>query len=196
MKHISLTLPVLLLSALFLSACSSTPSSVQLTPKLDKNITLTKVEDNKQWLLNSQDLRAERYLIAISSGDDVATLINESVSTRTLIEKTLQTHWVKQGHQFANSSINGYQIDIQLLKLLAEVEQNTVSHETDINVVIKIKLKSNKTSFSKTFRSHFEEEAPFSPSIEDLTTKLNTQLSKLLNQVVQDQEFNDKLKQL
>ena len=196
MKHISLTLPVLLLSTLFLSACSSTPSSVQLTPKLDKNITLTKVEDNKQWLLNSQDLRAERYLIAISSGDDVATLINESVSTRTLIEKTLQTHWVKQGHQFVNKSNNGYQIDIQLLKLLAEVEQSTMSHETDINVVIKIMLKSNKTNFSKTFRSHFEEEAPFSPSIEDLTTKLNTQLSQLLNQVVQDQEFNGKLKQL
>ena len=196
MKHISLTLPVLLLSALFLSACSSTPSSVQLTPKLDKNITLTKVEDNKQWLLNSQDLRAERYLIAISSGDDVATLINESVSTRTLIEKTLQTHWVKQGHQFTNKSINGYQIDIQLLKLLAEVEQNTVSHETDINAVIKVQLKSDKTTFSKTFRSHFEEEASFSPSIEKLTTKLNTQLSQLLNQIVQDPELNDKLLKL
>ena len=196
MKHISLTLPTLFLSILFLSACSSTPSSVQLTPQIDANSVKNQVEVNKQWLLNSQDLRAQRYLIAISSGDDVATLINESVSTRSVIEKTLQTHWAKQGHQFTSRSINGYQIDIQLLKLLAEVEQNTVSHETDINTVIKVQVKSGKTTFSKTFRSHFEEEAPFSPSIDSLTTKLNTQLSQLLNQIVQDPELNAKLQQL
>lgn len=196
MKHISLTLPTLFLSILFLSACSSTPSSVQLTPQIDANSVKNQVEVNKQWLLNSQDLRAQRYLIAISSGDDVATLINESVSTRSVIEKTLQTHWATQGHQFTSRSINGYQIDIQLLKLLAEVEQNTVSHETDINTVIKVQVKSGKTTFSKTFRSHFEEEAPFSPSIDGLTTKLNTQLSQLLNQIVQDPELNAKLQQL
>ncbi|GLS89139.1 hypothetical protein GCM10007916_02060 [Psychromonas marina] len=196
MKNISLTLPSLLLSILFLSACSTTPSSLQLTPKLDENISVTKIKSDKKWSLTSQDLRTERYLIAISSGDDVATLINESTSTRTLIEQTLKTHWLKQGHQISNKGVNGYQIDIQLLKLLAEVEQNTMNHETDINLVIKVQLKSETTTFSKTFRSHYEEKAPFSASVTDLAQQLNKQLSQLLDQIVQDPEVNDKLAQL
>ena len=196
MKNIYLTLPTLLLSVLLLSACSNTPTSLQLTPQLDVNIPTTKIESDKKWLLTSQDLRTERYLIAISSGDEVATLINESTSTRTLIEQTLQTHWLKQGHQFSNKKINGYQIDIQLLKLLAEVEQNTMNHETDINLVIKVELKSESTIFSKTFRSHYEEKAPFSASVDDIAQQLNKQLSQLLDQIVQDPEVNDKLAQL
>lgn len=196
MKNISLTLPTLFLSILFLSACSNTPSSLQLTPKLDENIKKTEIKSNKQWLIASQDLRTERYLIAISAGDDVATLINESSSTRSLIEKTLQAHWAKQGHQFTNKSSNQYQIDIQLLKLLAVVEQSTMSHETDINLIIKVQLKSNATTFSKTFRSHYEEKAPFSASVKDLSELLNTQLSQLLDQIVQDPELNDKLLQI
>lgn len=196
MKNISLTLPTLFLSILFLSACSNTPNSLQLIPKLDEKITNTKIDSNKKWLIGSQDLRTERYLIAISKGDDVATLINESSSTRALIEKTLQAHWAKQGLQFTNKSTNEYQIDIQLLKLLAEVEQSTMSHETDINLIIKVQLKSSKTTFSKTFRSHYEEKAPFSASVKDLSELLNTQLSQLLDQIVQDRELNDKLLQL
>lgn len=196
MKNISLTLPTLILSILLLSACSNTPSSLQLTPKIDENITATSIKSNKQWLIGSQDLRTERYLIAISSGDDVATLINESTSTRALVEKTLQAHWIKQGHLFTHKNSNNDKIEIQLLKLLAEVEQSTMSHETDINLIIKVQLKSNDTTFSKTFRSHYEEKAPLNASVNDLTEQLNTQLSQLLDQIVQDTELNDKLLQL
>lgn len=196
MKNISLTLPSLLLSILFLSACSSTPTSLHLTPQIDENITTTNITSDKKWQLISQDMRIERYLIAISSGDKVATLINESTNTRKLIEQTLKAHWSKQGHQFSNSNINGYQIDIQLLKLLAEVEQKTLTHETNINLVIKVQLKSEATTFSKTFRSHYEEKALFSASVDDLTQQLNMQLSQLLNQITQDPQLNDKLAQL
>jgi uncharacterized lipoprotein len=195
-RTISLTLPIILLSTLFLSACSNTPTSLKLTPSLDTNITVNKVEKKQKWALNSKDFRTARYLIAISTGDDVATLVNESTSTRLIVEKTLQKHWVNQGYRFTDKAGNSHQIEVQLIKLLAKVEQGTVSHETNINVIIKIQLNSDKSTFSKTFRSHYEENAPFRANIESLTTQLNTQLSQLLDQVVQDPELNDKLLQL
>jgi len=195
-KNIYLTLPALLLSLLFLSGCSNTPTSLQLTPQLATNSSTASVESDHKWRLKSQDLRTARYLIAISSGDDVATLVNESNSTRAMIEETLKTQWTKQGHVFTSDSYNDYTMEIQLIKLLAEVEQATLSHETDINMVIKVQLNSETTTFNKTFRSHYEEKAPFSADVDKLTQQLNTQLSQLLDQIVQDPELNAKLLQL
>lgn len=196
MKNISLSLPLLLLSTLLLTACATPPNSLQLAPQLDDTSITTQVKSAHSWQLTSQDLRTARYLIAISSGDDVATLVNESSSTRAIVEQTLQAHWLKQGHTFSTDSANNYQIDIQLIKLLAQVEQGAVSHESDINVVLKVQLSNAHTTFSKTFRSNFKEEAPFNASVDKLTEQLNTQLSQLLNQVVQDSELNAKLLQL
>lgn len=196
MRNIYLTLPSLFLSILFLSACSSTPNSLQLTPQVNENNITTLIKSDHSWLLNSQDLRTAHYLIAISSGDDVATLINESSSTRAMIEKTLQNQWLKQGLTFSANRYNDYQIDIQLIELLAEVEQSTFSHESNINVVIKVQLNSDKTTFSKTFRSHYQQEATLKVNINTLTQQLNTQLSQLLEQILQDSELNAKLQQL
>ncbi|MEI6897932.1 MAG: YajG family lipoprotein [Psychromonas sp.] len=210
----SLTAPLLLLSILLLSACSSTPSTVQLSPQLTPTNMTQQVKGDHSWLLSSQDMRTERYLIAISSGNDVATLINESSSSRAIIEKTLQTHWLKQGLTFSNRSTstsnNGsansdnstsrntesYHIDIQLIKLLAQVEQSAINHESDINVIIKIQLRSDTRTFSKTFRSHYQEKALFSANTVTLAEQLNTQLSQLLDQIVQDPELNAKLLKL
>lgn len=188
-----LKISAFLLSTLFLVACSSTPTSLALTPKLDGKVATNDIQRPQSWLIKSKDLRTARYLIAISSGDDVAELINESSSTRLAIEKTLQNHWQKQGHQFTDNQDNSHQIEVQLVKLLAEVEQATLSHETEINAIIKIQLKTNLTTYSKTFRSHYERTSPFSAKVDSLGTQLNTQLSQLLEQIVEDEELNSKL---
>lgn len=185
-----------MLSTLLLTACATAPTSLQLTPELENNTSIKKAESEHTWALNSDDFRTARYLIAISSGDDVATLVNESASSRAIIEKTLQSHWSQKGLHFTDKKNNPYKVQIQLIKLLAEVEQGTLSHESDINVVIKIQLSSDKKTFSKTFRSHYEEKSPFSADINALSEQLNTQLSQLLNQIVQDKELNAKLLQL
>jgi uncharacterized lipoprotein len=188
-----LKIPALLLSTLLLVACSSTPTSLALTPKLDGKVITNQPLNKQNWLIKSKDLRTARYLIAISSGDDVAELINESTSTRVVVEKLLQEHWQKQGHQFTNNTNNSHQIEIQLVKLLAEVEQATLSHETEINAIIKIQLQSNQKTYSKTFRSHYEKKSPFSAKVDALGKQLNAQLSQLLDQIVEDEELNNKL---
>jgi uncharacterized lipoprotein len=188
-----LKIPALLLSTLLLAACSSTPTSLALTPKLDTKIETNQIQNKQNWLIKSKDLRTARYLIAISSGDEVAELINESTSTRMVIEKLLQDHWQKQGYQFTNKTNNSHQIEVQLVKLLAEVEQGTISHETEINAIIKIQLKSNQKTYSKIFRSNYEKKSPFSAKVDALGEQLNAQLSQLLEQIVEDEELNNKL---
>ena len=87
-------------------------------------------------------------------------------------------------------------INIQLIKLLAKVEQNTLTHNIDSKMIIKVELSTKSKIFSKTFTSRFTKEGPFNVDIKKTAEQLNIQLSQLLNEIIQDPQLNAKLQQL
>ncbi len=185
---------LLIISAVLLAACSTSPASVQLQPELSLNQTGKLLQSKLIWNISSQDQRIAHYLIEITDGDNAATLINESQSSRLIIENVLHKQWIKQGLTFKADSED--KIDIQLIKLLAKVEQNTLTHNINSKIVIKVKLSSENTIFSKTFKSRFNQEGVFTADSKQVTEQLNDQLSQLLNEIIQDPELNAKLQQL
>ncbi|WP_028862183.1 YajG family lipoprotein [Psychromonas aquimarina] len=184
----------LILSSALLFSCSGTPTSTQLQPQLSSIDNNKSLESSINWSVSSQDRRIAHYLIEISTGDDAAVLINESAGSKQIIEQALRRQWLKQGMTLVSSS--PYQIDIQVIKLLSQVKQSTLSHEIDSNIVIKVQLNSETKTFSKTFKAKYSAQAPFQADIDELSEKLNTQLSQLLNEIVQDPELKSKLLQL
>jgi len=178
-------------AAFFLFSCSNVPSTMQVQPEISTEKKIPAINSDISWSLSSQDRRIAHYLIEISAGDGVATLINESNSSRLIIQRTLNEQWLAQGLNLAPD--NDYKIDIQLIKLLAKVKQSTYKHEIDSEVVIKIQLKSNNKTFSKTFNSRAGSEAPFNADGEKISAQLNRQLSQLLTEIVKDPELNTML---
>lgn len=164
-----------------------------LEPKITNAEKNQSLKNNISWSISSQDQRIAHYLIEISTGDDVATLINEEKSSRAIIQKALNDQWKAQNLSLINES--DYHIDIQLIKLLGKVEQSSLSHELNSNIVIRIKLSSEKQTFSKTFTSHFYSKGPFTANSNKVSEQLNTQLSQILNEIIQDSELNSKLQQ-
>lgn len=185
---------LIVISAFLLLACSSHPTNVQLQPELSLAQSAPKLNSQLAWNIRSQDLRIAHYIIEINSGDNAATLINESQSSHLAIKNTLHQHWIKQGLNFTTARTN--KIDIQLIKLLAQVEQNIFTHTIDANIIVKVKLSSTNSVFSKTFKSHATQKGIFSADSEKLAKELNAQLSQLLDEIVQDPELNVKLQQL
>lgn len=175
-------------------ACTSYPHSVQLTPELSSSQSETQLASQLKWNIQSQDQRIAHYIIEIINGDNAATLINESQSSRINIHNALHNQWQEQGLTIASDSEN--KVDIQLIKLLAKVEQKSFSHNISSNIVIRVKLTSENRVFSKTFNSRATQEGAFSADSEQLTKKLNDQLSHLLQEIIQDSELNAKLQQL
>lgn len=175
----------------FLFSCSNVPSTMQVQPKISNEKNIPVINSDINWSLSSQDRRIAHYLIEISAGDDVATLINESDSSRLIIEQTLNAQWLAQG--LALSPNNDYKIDVQLIKLLAKVKQSTYKHKINSEVVIKIQLKSNNKTYGKTFNSRMMSEAPFNADSVKISTQLNEQLSQLLTEIVKDPELNTRL---
>lgn len=190
----NIQLLILFICSFILVACTTTPVSMQLQPEISSAQAADSLISRVGWEINSQDLRIEQYLIEITNGKNAASLINESQSSRLIIEKALQQQWHKRGLIFKTQSIN--KIDVQLIKLLAKVEQNTLSHNIDSQIVIRVKLTTANRIISKTFTSNLSKEGVFSADLEEVSKELNNQLSQLLTEIIQDQELNSKLQEI
>ena len=192
LKNFRLT--ILIISTLLLVACSTSPISMQLQPELSSNQAAVPLTSKTIWEINSQDHRIAQYLIEVTKGEGAATLINESKSSRLIIENTLQQQWSKRGLRFNTNSTD--KINIQLIKLLAKVEQKTLTHNIDSKIVIKVELNTKKQLFRKIFTAHLTKEGAFTANIKKVSEQLNIQLSQLLNEIIQDPQLNVKLQQL
>lgn len=192
-KHFSTTRTIFIsMLSIFIFSCANIPTSIDLQPSINSQLNTPALKSKNTWHISSQDFRVALYLIEISTGDDVATLVNESKSSRKLIEGKLQGYWTANGLMMGSSKSSNANVKIELQKMLSKTEQVTFSHKTTANIRIKITLSNDLTSFSKTFKSRNYNEGAFSASILTINRNLNKQLSDLLEQIVQDDELNAK----
>ncbi len=189
LKSIRFITPIFVL--LFLFSCSSVPNTMQVDPEISTGKNPPVIDSNHIWSLSSQDRRIAHYLIEISTGDGPATLINEADSSHRIIKQTLDNEWQAQG--LITSSSSDYNIDLQLIKLLAKVKQSSYKHEINSEVVIKIQLSGNNKIYNKTFNSSAVSEAPLNANSKKISKQLNTQLSQLLTEIALDPEIKAKL---
>ncbi|WP_435235082.1 YajG family lipoprotein [Psychromonas sp. PT13] len=187
-----MTQALLLTSSFLLVACSTSPLSITLQPTLSE-IPANSVSTSKlNWQITSQDFRTAQYLIIVSEGDGVATLINDAQNSRLVIQQSLQQKWAETGLRLNPQSEN--KITIQLIELLSKVKQTSFSHTVNSTITINVRVESGTTVFNKIFASNTEQEAPLSVNIKKTGNKLNTQLSLLLDEIINDPELNAKFK--
>ena len=192
-KHFSTARAIFIsMLSIFIFSCADIPTSIDLQPSLKSELNTPTLQSENKWTVTSQDFRVALYLIEISTGDDVAVLVNESKSSRKLIEGKLQAYWVANGLIVDNAKNSNASVKIELQKMLSKTEESTFSHKTTANIRIKVTLSNKLTSFSKTFKSRTYNEGAFSARIPTLNSNLNKQLSALLEQIVQDAELNTK----
>ncbi|TEW51712.1 YajG family lipoprotein [Psychromonas algicola] len=184
---------LLISSLLTLISCASVPTDINIIPDLDLKAGTYTFTNENPWQVDSQDLRIERHLVQIVDGDKVAQLINEHQSVRLLIEKNLSEAWANNKLKIVDQS--DYKIDIKLIKALATVTEAAVSYEVKSELILKIQVTHQGNIYVKLFKSNNQWEGPFTASISRITKELSVQLSELLNQIVQDEELNDKLQQ-
>ncbi|MGY5450292.1 YajG family lipoprotein [Agarivorans sp. MS3-6] len=181
-----LLLPALLLGGLLgLSACSSTPQQVQLTPQ----IQLDGVPQHSIIAaIKSQDLRPNRFLISIhQQGEEQAELIASGDNLRQTIELQLSAAWQQQGLGFVPESPNTITIDI--LELASEVEESSVKHTASSTMRLKVTVDTPHKTLAKQFRSTHTNEGAFSVNVNKQAVAMSQQLSELLTQIVNDPQL-------
>ncbi len=179
-------LPALLISGVLgLSACSSQPQQVALTPSIEVN---NSAQHSIIAAIKSQDLRSNRFLISIhQEGEEQAQLISSGNNLRQNIEQQLSSAWQQQGIGFVPDSPNLITIDI--LELANKVEESSVKHAASSVMRLKVTIDTPHKTLSKQFRSTHTNEGAFSVNVSKQSEAMSQQLSELLTQIANDPQL-------
>ena len=179
-------LPALLISGVLgLSACSSQPQQVALTPSIEVNDS---AQHSIIAAIKSQDLRSNRFLISIhQEGEEQAQLISSGNNLRQSIEQQLSSAWQQQGIGFVPDSPNLITIDI--LELANKVEESSVKHTASSVMRLKVTIDTPQKTLSKQFRSTHTNEGAFSVNVSKQSEAMSQQLSELLTQIANDPQL-------
>lgn len=179
-------LPALLISGVLgLSACSSQPQQVTLTPSIEVNDS---AQHSIIAAIKSQDLRSNRFLISIhQEGEEQAQLISSGNNLRQSIEQQLSSAWQQQGIGFVPDSPNLITIDI--LELANKVEESSVKHTASSVMRLKVTIDTPQKTLSKQFRSTHTNEGAFSVNVSKQSEAMSQQLSELLTQIANDPQL-------
>jgi len=179
-----------ILFTLALSSCADTPSHLILAPEI--NIPSITQYHNKQTQLNVTDLRTAKHIIQILSEGEAAKLMTSQQTLSEIIGQTLKTEFIKQGLTFNQTA--GNQIEVIIDKALISVTQETMSYQAKSTISLRVKVKNNKQTLTKTFNSRNSSNGSLSADVAVLERDFNQQLSNALINVLNNDEITQFIK--
>lgn len=181
----------LLLITLLVSSCAQQPDLVTLELPKTPYAGTAPNPDAATVRLESQDLRTASYVVVILGDSEPAELYGAGQNLRQLIADTLSERWQQQGVTIDPRATP--RLRIELVQLLAEVEQGTLSHQINSNIRIKMDYADGNTSFSKLFRSTATREGVFKVKLDKVQQQLSEQLASVLDDIINDEQLRQQL---
>ncbi len=182
---------------LLLSACSSTPKSLIIAPELITSANeqaYSAIYNNKIAAIDVQDLRANRHILQILRSNKAAEIINSAQEIKAVIKKSLTQILTRQGLTLSDNSTQ--KIHLFIDSALINVQQSLVKYNANNEIVLRIEIQDQDKTLNKVFRSHGKSNGPLTADLAVLERDFNQQLAQLINQIVNDKEVQQFIKQL
>jgi uncharacterized lipoprotein len=192
-------IPFVLLIIVVLSSCADNPSHLILAPEL--NLPTVIKYHNKQAQFNVTDLRTARHIIQVLHQGDAAELITSQQTLSDIIKQVLTKEFENQGlnidedivNQAVKKTVNN-KIDIIIDKALISVKQDTLFYEVKSKISVRIKVKNNQQTLTKTFNSSNNNTGSLTADVAVLERNFNRQLSNTLINLLIDDEVTQFIK--
>jgi len=192
-------IPFVLLIIVVLSSCADNPSHLILAPEL--NLPTVIKYHNKHAQFNVTDLRTARHIIQVLHQGDAAELITSQQTLSDIIKQVLTKEFENQGLNFDEDIVNqavkqtvNNKIDIIIDKALISVKQDTLFYEVKSNISLRIKVKNNQQTLTKTFNSSNNNTGSLTADVAVLERNFNQQLSNTLINLLIDDEVTQFIK--
>ena len=172
--------------SLSMLACSTTPSNIIVSPDimgLSSKINYA----NKLINLSVQDLRNSAHVVQILQKDKAAVLVNSQSELNEIIQTTLSRQFAMQGLMMNDGASN--QFDVSIVKALITVNQTIFKYDTETEITLSVQLANGENTLTKNYRRTGKSNGPLSPDLAVLGRDFNQQLTKALNQIVNDPEI-------
>ncbi|MCJ8318126.1 MAG: YajG family lipoprotein [Colwellia sp.] len=179
-----------ILTSLVLLGCADGPSHLIIAPEIHTPTTVK--YHNKQVHFKVTDLRTATHIIQILREAEPAQLMTSQKSLSDVINQTLKNEFEKQGLILNQTGVN--YIDIIIDTALIKVKQETMSYEAKSNISLRVKVKNNQQTLTKTFNSQNSSSGPLSADIAVLERDFNQQLTNALINILNNNEITQFIK--
>lgn len=175
----------ILCSILLLSACANEPEKITLTPNLVNKPQI--VYAQQQAKVNVIDVRAKEHIVELISADDPSVFIETSTPIKTVLAQKFTHELINQGLQVVDSS--DVKVDFLIKKARTYVNQDVLDYRANTIIKLLVKVENPEQTLSKTFTLRATSRGPFTADLEELQKGFNVQLSKLILQVLEDDQL-------
>jgi len=175
-----------LISLLSLSGCATPPSHLIVAPDIFSTPALH--HNNKKAQLDVIDMRTATHILQILREGEAATLISAQQRLEETIENQLSQHWKKQHLLINSNAINVITIEIE--KAIINVTQSTMKYKVNTEIILKVTVNNNEKTLTSTFKNNGNSHGPLRADIAVLERNFNERLTKLLQQILANEQIS------
>ncbi|RUO26216.1 hypothetical protein CWE09_05740 [Aliidiomarina minuta] len=168
------------LLALTLTACQSTPEPLSLNPVTEAT------HSGQSIVLNVRDQRAQNHVLRLERHDNPAEFAMAEPSLASLISDRVSQRWT-----IDEQSSNKMQINIK--DGLVIIKQGTLRHDSEHHVRIQVQVTTAEGDLEKTFRGRRESDGPLRADISAIENDFANLLADVLNDLMRDEIINSQL---
>ncbi|GAW96634.1 MULTISPECIES: YajG family lipoprotein [Colwellia] len=165
--------------------CSAAPTHLIVSPQV--YLSPSNQLSHKQAQLTVIDMRTSTHIIQILEQDEAAIILSSKQRLEEIIEALLAKQWQQQGLAFNNSAKNKMTVTIE--KAVISVEQETVSYNTQSEIIIKVSIDNGKQTLTSRFKTRGHSEGALNADIAVLEREFNQHLSSLLKQILSSNDI-------
>ncbi|WP_076541255.1 YajG family lipoprotein [Shewanella sp. UCD-KL21] len=186
------SLPLLLCTSLFLSACASyTPTHIALNPSVPQ--PLNQIDQYATVAVNTIDVRKANFIVRFNKEGEAAELISPSEPIRQQLDSVFKQAMTKVGYQVDPAATNS--AEFQLDYLLTDVTESTFGFEAKTTLTINVVAKNQTQEFTKIYNAKGLLKGPFSPDYATLELDMNKLIDELTSKIINDAELHHFLQQ-
>ncbi|MGL5947705.1 MAG: YajG family lipoprotein [Aeromonas sp.] len=185
-KFITKNLGLSIAAALLLAGCAAQwPQAALLNPLVpDARSTVLL---GTQVTMEGIDKRLATHIFTIEKIEQPLVRINSAEPLNVLMAARLAQGLRSQGLEVGNAGATHLILAIEQAEV--RVKEQTITYATSARVGAQVIVEGNGRRLTKQFNLASNSEAPGEPSIADLEGALNRQLSRLIEQIMRDEQL-------
>jgi len=186
LKEYTLKIIAILTFVFILFGCSSKePMSANLMLQLDNQLT-GKYSDESSAALRGHDARQDASVIIFQLEGEPDIRLPNQTAPHLLVTEQLANGLREQGLVFKSNSPVRIQLDLN--ELLVSVTHPKLLYSAKAKSNLTLTIKNGKVTLTKTYNRQATNDSVTRPSVHELEEMLNSQLTNIVSQILQDEE--------
>ncbi|QDP00700.1 hypothetical protein FNC98_04635 [Thalassotalea sp. PS06] len=172
------------------SACAEKTGMIELQPDLIN--TPAKIYQQKSAKISVTDSRDKGHIVEVLNIDRPSTTIDSSAALSQVLNRQFTNQLSNQGLNLNEESDLKVIFDVERARTY--VNQDVLDYRANTIIKLQVKMENSAQTMSKTFTLRATSRGPLNANIETLQRDFNTQLSKLIDQVLEDEQLQEFIK--